>query len=265
MKIAMVLLLAALAFPASGSEPPRTAPTNWRQTFNEEFEHLDLSRWTTHYPWGGHFVPGSKEEEYYIDPVPGSTPFSIENGILTITADHASSIQIAQHRGRRYTSGALTSYPSFAQLYGYFEMQAQLPPGRGVWPAFWLLPTDLTWPPEIDVVETIGDPRKLYATVHYGRTDHHKSFAVEVPDDMTAGFHSYGVLWAPDYIAWYFDDRRIASIPTPSGMHKRMYLLVNLAVGGKWAGAPTPQTPFPARLQIEYIRAYALPDGEGRK
>ena len=260
MKLAMALLLTTLAAPAIGREPPLSAPIDWRQTFSENFDILDLSRWTTHYPWGGHYIPNSKEEEYYVDPAPGGSPFSVENGILTITADRASSIQTAQHQGRRYTSGALTSYPSFAQLYGYFEMRAKLPPGRGLWPAFWLVPSDLTWPPEIDVVETIGEPTRLYATVHWGKTDHHKSFAVDVGEDMTSAFHSYGVVWAPDYVAWYFDSRRIASLPTPADMHKRMYLLVNLAVGGTWAGPPTAQTPFPARLQIDHIRAYALPD-----
>jgi beta-glucanase (GH16 family) len=262
MKIATALLLIALASPAWG-EPPLTAPTDWQQTFNEDFEHLDLSRWTTHFPSGAHYVAGSKEEQYYIDPVPGSTPFSIENGVLTITADHASPIQITAHQGHRYISGLLTSYPSFSQVYGYFEMRAKFPPGRGLWPTFWLAATDLTWPPEIDIVEVIGDPRKLYATVHYGKTpktERHKGFPVEVPNDMTAGFHSYGVLWAPDYVTWYFDNRRIAFTPTPPDVKKKMYLLVNLAVGGTWPGAPTPQTPFPARMQIEYIRAYALPE-----
>ena len=253
-------VLLALALPAAAAEePPLTAPTDWQQSFSEDFDRLDLSRWTTHYPWGGHYIPGSKEEEYYIDPVPGSTPFSIENGILTIAANRASSIQATQHQGRRYTSGALTSYPSFAQLYGYFEMRAKLPPGRGLIPQFWLVQTDMTWPPEIDVLETIGEPTRMYATVHWGKTDHHKSFAVDV-SDMTTGFHSYGVAWTPDYVAWYFDGGRIAFTPTPSDMHKKMYLLVDLAVGGTWAGAPTAETPFPAKLQIDYIHAYTLPN-----
>ena len=252
-------MLLATCLIAMAASPPPTAPINGPQTFNEDFDHLDLTRWTTHFPWGGRYVPGSKEEEYYVDPGSSLNPFSIKDGILSITADRATD-HAKQLQGRHYSSGILTSYSSFAQLYGYFEMRAKMPPGRGLWPTFWLAPTDQTWPPEIDVVETVGDPTKMYATVHYGKPEHHIGFAVDVPD-TTAEFHVYGMLWTAEYIAWYFDGRRIAFTPTPPDLHqKKMYLLVNLAVGGKWPGPPTAQTAFPAKLQIDYIRAYALPE-----
>ena len=263
--LVILAVLVTLVTPALGGEPPLTAPTDWPLTFRDDFDHLDVSRldaspWTARFPWGGHYIPGSKEEQFYVEPSFGISPFSIEQGVLTITADRAGPEIAPRIQGRQYTSGVLTNYPSFSQLYGYFEMRAKLPPGRGLWPTFWLLPTDLSWPPEIDVVETVGDPTKLYATVHYGKTDHHVGFPVQVPD-TTTDFHTYGTLWTPNYIAWYFDQQRIAVTATPADMHqKKMYLLINLAIGGTWAGSPTSQTPFPARLQIGYIRAYRLPD-----
>ncbi len=65
----------------------------------------------------------------------------------------------------------LTTYSSFAQTYGYFEMRADMPDDQGAWPAFWLPPGDGTWPPELDVVEMHGqDPNTVIATVHSNET-----------------------------------------------------------------------------------------------
>jgi beta-glucanase (GH16 family) len=258
---ALIALLATptASQPAFCDEPQLKAPTDWRRTFNDDFS-LDLSQWTTRFPWGGRYTPGSKEAEIYVDeayPALPLNPFSIEAGILTITANRLSPENAARFQGRRYTSGLLTSYPAFAQLYGYFEVRARLPRGRGLWPAFWLLPTDFTWPPEIDI-EQVGDSTKLYVTVHYG-TRRETGFAISVPD-TSAAFHSYGMLWTPRFIAWYFDHDRVAFTPTPADMHsKRMYLLISLAVGGTWPGEPPVQTVFPAKLEVSDVHAYALP------
>ena len=100
----------------------------------------------------------------------------------------------ASHLGdRQFTSGVLTTYCIFSQAYGYFEMRARLPAGKGLWPAFWLLPTDQSWPPEIDIMEVLDDnPRKLYGTVHYKSTKIQARIVAAVPD-TSQGFHSYGV------------------------------------------------------------------------
>jgi beta-glucanase (GH16 family) len=261
------LLLATKAFAVPPL--PVDAPTGWTMTFHDEFDTLDLSRWQTKYPWNGRSM--NNEMEMYVDPnftaggpAPlGLNPFSIQNGILTIRADHVPSNLTKQLAPRSYTSGLLTSYGSFSQLYGYFEMRAQLPLGRGLWPAFWLLPVDITWPPEIDIFEALmHQPKTLYTTVHMvtpWNPQAQTGFTTSV-SDMTTSFHSYGVLWTPNNIAWYLDQKQIASTPTPPSVQKPMYLLVNLAVGGTWPGAPDATTKFPANMLIDYIRVYALPN-----
>jgi beta-glucanase (GH16 family) len=160
--------------------------------------------------------------------------------------------------GYAYTSGMITSFHSFSQTYGYFEMKAKLPAGQGLWPAFWLLPTDLSWPPEIDIMEVIGStPNQLETSVHYDAGGHQMKNNTTILEGMTTGFHTYGVDWQRDKIAWYFDGSKVYEVATPAGMDKPMYMLANLAVGGEWPGSPDGTTSFPATLQIDYIRAYS--------
>jgi beta-glucanase (GH16 family) len=251
------------------TELPEHPPTDWQLTFSDEFRTLDKSRWSTSLPEGGRHL-GHDEKEMYVDPSYagdtstslGLNPFSLHEDGLIIRADHPGPMIRAHLEGQLYTSGLITTFRSFHQLYGYFEMRAQFPYGRGFWPAFWLLPDDLTWPPEIDVVEILGhEPTKLYTTIHwrglYGKPNS-TGFGTVV-QDTTKDFHTYGVLWTPTDIVWFFDGLRVAHTITPDDMHKPMWMLINLAVGGKWPGQPDASTKFPAEMRINYVKAYTLP------
>jgi hypothetical protein len=192
----------------------------------------------------------------------GYSPFSVAEGLLTITADRTprSMLElIPEGYATDYVSGALISYP-FGQRYGYFEMRAKLPRGRGLWPAFWLLPTDRSWPPEVDVMEVLGhDTAALYTTVHTKETGQHRSFTHETRGvDLSLDFHSYGLDWGPERLRFYMDRRLVMSNATPSDYHSPFYVLVNLAVGGSksWPGAPDAQTSFPARMEIAHIKVW---------
>jgi beta-glucanase (GH16 family) len=138
-------------------------------------------------------------------------------------------------------------------------MRAKLPKGRGLWPAFWLLATDRSWPPEIDVMEVLGhEPSKLYTTLHTAETGTNTRSDIPAHNipDSSAGFHTYAVEWGPADIVFYFDDKEIARRPTPADMHKPFFMLINLAVGGGWPGSPTASTVFPAVYEIDWVRAY---------
>ena len=121
-----------------------------------------------------------------------------------------------------------------------------------MWPAFWLLPADFDWPPEIDVMESIGDPSKVYVTAHSKprRTAGPRSLSRLMASTPT---RSAGT---PRQLVWFVDGREVKRLPTPSDMHKPMYMLANVALGGDWAGAPDATTPFPPHYVIDYIRAY---------
>jgi beta-glucanase (GH16 family) len=103
------------------------------------------------------------------------------------------------------------------------------------------------------------DPNTVNVTAHSNATGTHtmQSTAVNVPS--TDGFHNYGVLWDKDQIVWYFDDVAVAHANTPSDMHKPMYMLVDLAVGGV-AGTPANGLDHGSDLKIDYIHAYTLND-----
>ncbi len=167
-------------------------------------------------------------------------PFRLVDGKLEIVAEPLKEDLRQFAWGRSYTSGLLTTKASFSQTYGLFEIRAKMPKGKGLWPAFWLLPVNRAWPPEIDVLEVLGDnTKKLYVAWHSNVGDKHTSEAkpIDVPD-MSAEFHTYSVVWEKDTLLWFFDDVQVASKSTPEDFHQPMFMLINLAVGGGWPGSP---------------------------
>ncbi|MFC0685479.1 family 16 glycosylhydrolase [Novosphingobium clariflavum] len=246
-------------------------------SFSDDFNSLSLysqgGTWRTEYGHGGtgtiasHTLAG--ESEIYMDPEWAGTgskplgvnPFSIDSGVLTITAAPTSAEVLPYVDGHTYTSGLLTSKFTFSQQYGYFEIRAKLPDGAGMWPAFWLLPTDSTWPPELDVFEMLGnDPNVVYLTTHGIDGSANTSVQDRVVVD-TSQFHTYGVDWNSDRVIYYIDGVAVAEQPTPAVMNKEMYLLMNLAVGGSgsWGGGPDAQTGT-GKMQIDYVKAYRTVD-----
>lgn len=248
--------------------------SQYKLVFEENFTSLNLrspsnpdGRWDTKFQFGGRTLSNNGEMEIYVDPEYlglGLNPFSLRKEGLVITAKPVNEALKARLGGEAsFISGLLTTEHSFFQTYGYFEMRARLPAGKGLWPAFWLLPENKTWPPEIDIFEVLGDrPDIAYMTIH-STVAQTVGFKVPVTD-VADGYHTYGLLWGRQEIAWYFDGREVARAPTPADLHIPMYLLINLAVGGHWPGAPDGSTRFPAELAVSYVRAYATPETIGR-
>lgn len=239
-------------------------------TFSDDFNSLSLSNgtsgtWEPKFWWAGEqggSLHTNSEKQWYINPAyqPTSSvnPFSVQNGILTIKAAPTPDAISDAVNGYDYTSGMLTTHPSFSQTYGYFEIRADMPSEQGVWPAFWLLPSDGRWPPELDVIEMRGqNPNTLILSAHSNASGQQTSSINNVSVASTEGFHNYGLLWDENHITWYFDDVAVAQIDTPADMHDPMYMLVNLAVGGI-AGTPANGLTNGSEMKIDYIRAYEL-------
>lgn len=238
---------------------------NWTLIFHDEFDGtaLDTTKWNTCY---FNFTVGNGcdhdqgELELY---QPGE--ISLSNGILNLRADKQT-VTAANGKTYHYTSGMISSGPSsqgsaakFTFTYGYMEMRARIPAGQGLWPAFWTLPADLSWPPEIDVFEILGnDPAVINMHYHYSTAGggDGDTGSTWTGDDFAAGWHTYAVDWEPGSLTWYVDGvarRHYTNANVPS---QPMYLLANLAVGGNWPGSPNASTPFPSTFQIDYIRVW---------
>ena len=241
-------------------------------TFSDEFNSLNLwngstGTWSTNFWWSdpkgpGSTLAGNGEQQWYINadyaPTASVKPWTVDNGVLTLTAAPAAPEIQALVNGYEYTSGELNTFHTFSQTFGYFEMRAELPAGQGAWPAFWLLPASGGWPPELDIFEVLGnEPDKIYTTVHTMETGSHTSNGLgSVVADTSVGYHTYGVDWEADTITWYYDGKAVYQIATPADMHQAMYMVTNLAVGGYWPGMVDASTPLPAHMNIDYVHVY---------
>ena len=240
--------------------PADPAHFGMTQTFAEEFTGFSASAsgigttWKTSLKIQDQLrtLSSNREAEYYSDSSVGVNPFSLHDGALDIAATPGGNpLNLA------YNPGVITTAQSFAQQYGYFEMRAALPAGQGFWPAFWLLPGDGSWPPEIDIVEVLGNsPTTAHALLH-STVSGNSAMKINYLPDLSIGFHTYGLSWQADTIRWFIDGNAMAAAATPADMQKPMYMLLNLAVGdtGSWPGQYDAGKPD-GHMLIDYVRAW---------
>lgn len=262
--IALAVSLAAFA-----AEAPRAALAKscaMQPVLIEDFNELSVhrnrigpARWTAHTPWSGDFG-----DARFVDPGPEG-PFSVKNGILSITA--------SKGKDGRWKSGLLAAADStgagVGTRYGYFEARMKMPTGPGTWPAFWLAAlrpanTSKDAPVEIDVIEYYGQfPAAYRAVLHVWYRDKAKrrgaGHKVEVPEgSLERGFHTYGVDISPQAIVYFLDRKPVWSQPTPKELDGPLYPLVNLALG---SGFPIDKTPNPSVLLVDYVHVYGRGPG----
>lgn len=284
---ALALLATSCGAGATPAAPAISGPPagfEMKPTFAEEFDGkaIDTRRWNLSYgPRGYNKAVGERtlwsngELQIYFDPDYlglGIDPFALSQGVLTINAKPLPPIaknavfgDLARHPNLltpgaklpriEYSSGAITTRDVFKQQYGYFEIRASWSTGKGVWPAFWLLPATGAWPPEIDVIEGHGDkPGVAFQTIHSKVAP--RSGQVAKVEGSQQDFHLYGVLWLPDRVDYYIDGHKTGSLKAPSDLNQPMYLLANLAIGGYWPGNPDPDPDFRATYKIDHIRVW---------
>lgn len=230
-------------------------------TFSEEFNAADFSldeffqRWYPHTPWHGDFG-----DARFVDPKP-DFPFKVANGEMRIEA--------AKDQSGKWSSGIIASVKpdgqGFSQQYGYFETRVKLPPGPGVWPAFWLdsMVSQPSKDPsvEVDVFEYYGQfPAYFHSTVIIWPAGGGKNHAVttmsKVPvDSLSNDFHVFGVSVEPDWIIVFLDGEETWRTPTPPEHKHKLMILLDLALGSGW---PIDKTVNPSYMYIDYIRAYKL-------
>jgi beta-glucanase (GH16 family) len=237
-------------------------------TFDDEFEggRAAAKKWKHVFSDGKRWL--SNEDQIYLDRdfvgadgvKPEIDPFRWSRGTMSIMARPLP----RPIEGRRWSSGMLNSEGMFEFRYGYAEMRARVPRGKGLWPAFWMMRSGSLSPyGEIDVAEVLGgDTSTLYSTVHAG-PDFDSRQMLQIITTRKAGFsdgfHVFAVDWSEKQITFVIDGVVRGWMTTPPDLKSPMYLLANLAVGGKWAGEPDGSTPVPAAFIIDYVRVWQRP------
>ena len=274
--ILLLLFLAACATapaaPASTPRPPTATavpptPTpdltrpGWELVWHDEFDGPDINPdyWTREV--GGHGW-GNGEGQYYTDAPENAF---IEDGHLVIQALEQNLL------GKRYTSARLMTQGKVEVAYGRIEARIQIPQGQGLWPAFWMLGTNIDrigWPHngEIDIMENIGsEPFHIHGTVHgpgySGGSGVGGSKRLPGGGRYADDFHIFAIEWEEEEIRWYMDDEEYFRI-TPSSVpgdwvyDHPFFIILNVAVGGRWPGPADDTTTFPQTMKVDYLRIY---------
>jgi beta-glucanase (GH16 family) len=259
------LLPAPTPTPVPSSTPAPT-PTpewerpGWKLVWQDEFNEAQIDRTKWNFEkgaWGW----GNAELEDYTDRPANAR---IENGRLVITAIKE------KYESSQYTSARMTTQRLGQWTYGRVEARIRIPRGQGLWPAFWMLGSDISpvgWPRcgEIDIMENIGkEPGRIHGTVH--GPGYAGPLGPTSPYDLATGafaddFHVYAIEWEPTEIRWYMDDVLYKTLTQKDVAGKWVFdhpffILLNVAVGGGWPGNPDATSVFPQTMQVEYVRVY---------
>lgn len=272
----------------------KTGDEKWELIWNDEFDgtELDSTKWDYQTGTGAAYGVagwGNQEEEYYTDSPENS---KVADGTLTITAKKDST-----HSGTNYTSARIRTVTEDINTngnanlgtalqigtYGRVEAKMKMPAGKGIWPAFWMLPYDSeygTWATsgELDIMEARGRlPQEVGGTIHYGGiwpNNVYKGKTYQFAgDDSIEEYHIYAVEWDPTEITWLVDGVEYGSLtnwyaeageegnwPFPAPFDEEFYVLLNLAVGGTYdsavASSEIEVDENGVDMDVDYVRWY---------
>ena len=263
--IAIVLLSAlccrcgGTATPTSSNTPPATSPQTWADEFDGPANTLpDPSKWT--YDLGNNNGWGNRELETYT------------NSLQNVHLDGAGRLVIHVDRsGSTYTSARIKTQGLISARYGRIEARIRLPFGQGIWPAFWMLGTNITtvgWPQcgEIDIMENIGrEPSINHGSIHgpgySGGNSISGLYTLPAGTRFSDDLHVFAVQWAPQTITFFVDGTAYRTV-TPSSLppggswvfDNPFFVILNVAVGGNFPGSPDDTTQFPQEMLVDYVR-----------
>ncbi len=259
---------AGTAIPDSGSSAS-AAPL--AASFSDTFDGaagsaVDASKWVQE---TGDNSGNNHERQYY---TAGNANAALDGqGHLVITArkENPNNYQ-CWYGSCQYTSARMNTSGKFSAQYGHVEARMKIPRGQGMWPAFWMLGTDIGsagWPNcgEIDIMENIGkEPSTVHGTIHgpgySGANGIGAAYNLPGGGAFADDFHTFAVDWAPDSIKWSVDGN-VYETRTPADVggnqwafNKPFFIILNLAVGGDWPGDPDGSTSFPQQLVVDEVK-----------
>lgn len=246
----------------SNSSVPIPTNSNWKLVWHDEFDGkvINPKNWAYDVGGGGW---GNNELEVYTDRRDNAR---VENGFLVIEARK-------EDKGNghiTYTSARLKTEGLQTFQYGRIEARLKVPPGAGLWPAFWMLGANISevdWPQsgEIDIMEYTGKrPDTISGTLHGPGYSGPLSIGKRIQQSyqIADDFHLYAVEWDKNEINWFYEGVKYFTVQrTDVGRHKWVFdqpffILLNLAVGGTSGGHVSKDTVFPAQYQVDYVRVF---------
>jgi beta-glucanase (GH16 family) len=264
---------ATAATPVAAPTASSPAPSNtWTLVWSDEFDGSagtvpDSKNWNydlgnaENSGWGNH------EFQYYTANARNAQLDG--SGMLVITAEKATNPGPCWNGAQcAYTSARIHTSNKVNFTYGKVEARMKLPAGKGIWPAFWSLGQTGQWPAsgEIDIMEFVGQtPNTTYGTAH--GTGYSGAQGIGKPYDfgkpVEGDFHTYTIIKRANEIIWQVDGvqfHRLTPADLPSGgtwvFEKPFFVILNLAIGGDWPGAPDATTPLPAQMKVDWVRVY---------
>ena len=245
----------------SGYNAPSSYPglsLKWSDEFNGAA--INTNNWN--YDIGGNGW-GNNELEYYTNSTKNS--FVTKGGYLVLEARQEAM------GSNNYTSARMLTMGKQEYTYGRIDVRAILPKGQGIWPAIWMLGSNINttpWPAcgEIDMMELLGhQPAKVYGTMHWSNTSGQDASVggnYTLPSgDFSQKFHVFSIVWDSTKIEWYIDNQKYftgnqSGVSDTNPFNKPFFFILNIAVGGNWPGNPNSTTVFPQRMIVDYVRVY---------
>ncbi len=238
--------------------PGPIAGQGYHLVFKDDFNHFRKRVWT-HRIW-------------YDDPPQSNWKGfqTVKNGVLHLRTGRSYAATCTTCSSGDWPINTITTLKSRSFRQGYFEARMTWTKGDGAWPGFWLYSTQhakdsdqcATKAGEVDVFEGQGsEPKVYYGTVHSNTNgcapadDQNPNNYQEVGKNLTTGFHRYGALWTDSRITWYLDGKKLMSAPTYSTTDQRMFLLLQMWVGG-WTQDPNSSTPNVIQTKVDWVRVW---------
>ncbi len=240
------------------------APSGWKLAWHDEFDGktIEPANWAFDLGGGGW---GNGEAQFYTNRPENARS---ENGMLIIEARQE------KYEGSYYTSARLKTQGLREFQYGRIEARLKVPPGAGLWPAFWMLGAGFdgkNWPDcgEIDIMEHVGrEPDLIMGTAHgpgysgaLGLSQWNRQ-KYNIADD----FHTYAIEWQAGQIKWFYDGAEYFTLTRADvgdrawAFDRPFFIILNLAIGGTLGGVIGLDTAFPAQVQVDYVRVFQPAD-----
>jgi beta-glucanase (GH16 family) len=285
--LAITVAMGLFVNPVADAASKKTLKLLWSDEFNGKKGTLPSAKaWSREIGGGGW---GNSERQFYTDKAANASMDGA--GRLVITANRISNEyaeQIGEVPGTedilnrcsecQFTSARMKTARNIGFMYGRIEARIKMPVGVGTWPAFWMLGGDLLdgvpWPEcgEIDIMEFRGDiPDQSTSAIHGPTTPQGSGLGARFVSGppLSDGYHTYALEWKKNSLTFIVDGRvtgTYTSADTGSRgwvYNQKFFLILNLAMGGTYAGEYIDPGLNQAQLHVDYIRFYSV-NGVGK-